>query len=133
MMRDEPNALVMIFGMATIVWLWFAWDAYMQIGLYGSVLALFAAGTFLSVASIAAPDKELSWLYGWKDDWFKNFLRMIFFASIFVGPITRHIVEAVAPDFFDQKRSYLAVLFVSIVIGFLMTIYTHPCKSEDAR
>lgn len=134
MIQKEPNAIDMIFVIATLGWLGLAWDAYMQMDLYGSVLALFAGVTFIFMAREAAPRKELPWLFGWNDDPITHaFMRMWVYASIFVGPITRHIAEAVAPDFFAQKKSYIAVMIASAVIGICMSLYINIHKREDAR
>lgn len=134
MIQKEPNAIHMTFGLATLGWLGFAWDAYMQMGLYGSVLALFAGVTFLFLARESAPKKEVPWLFGWNDDPVTHaFMRMWVYASIFVGPITRHVAEAAAPDFLAHKKSYIAVMIVSAVIGVCMSIYINIHKSEDAR
>lgn len=133
MIQKEPNALHMLFGIATLGWLGFAWDAYMQMSLYGSVLALFAGVSFLFLARESAPKKEVPWLFGWNDDPIQHALmRMWVYASLFVGPITRHASEAVAPEFFAHKKSYIAVMIVSAVIGIGMSIYVNIQKREDA-
>lgn len=134
MIQKEPNTIHIIFGLATLAWLALAWDAYMQMGLYGSVLALFAGVTFIFLAREAAPGEEVPWLFGWNDDSATHaFMRMPVYASIFIGPVTRHIAEAVAPDFFAQKKSYLAVMIASAVIGICMSLYINIHKREDAR
>lgn len=123
-MQKEPNALHVIFGIATLGWLGYAWDAYMHMSFYGSILAVFAGATFLAFANNLAPTREASWLYGWNDDLSSHaFLRMPLYASIFIGPISRHAALAIAPEYFANERSYIAVIAVSLIIGCGMSLY----------
>ena len=133
MSEKEPSALHMLFGIATLGWLGYTWDTYMQMDLYGSVLAFFAGVTFIFLARESAPKKETPWLFGWNDDPAQHaFMRMPSYASIFVGPITRHAVETVAPDIFAHRKSYIAIVIVSAVIGICMAIYINNRKNRDA-
>lgn len=130
-MQQNPNALHMFFGIATLLWLGHAWDTYMQMNLYGSLSALFAGVTFLFFAHELAPSKEASWLFGWNDDPITHALmRMWVYASLFVGPITRHASQAIAPDLFENRKSYIVIIIASTIIGIGMSIYIRTRNGE---
>lgn len=122
--EKDPNMIQMFFCLATLGWLWHAWEAYLQMTLYGSILALFAGVSFLYFSRIARQYKEFTWLFGWNDDPISHALvRMFFYASIFVGPITRHVSLAISPDIFTGRKYYVVVIIVSGLVGLAMSIY----------
>lgn len=131
MPEKQPGAIQMLFALAAFGWLALTWDTYQQISLYGSILALFAGVTFLYMARLAGPKKELPWLFGWNDDPVSHmFMRMPVYASLFVGPVARHIAQAVAPGVFEGRKAYIVVIIVSAIVGAGTSLYMNLYKPD---
>lgn len=133
MRNKEPNGLQMLIGLATLGWLGYAWDAYMQMDVYGAVLAIFAGVTFVYLARLDATDKSMPWLFGWNEEKHETLLlRFPAFALLFVGPATKHLAQFVAPEFFAGQKAYSAVILVSWIVGFVAFFFiTSSPKNES--
>jgi len=133
MTEKEPNALQMLIGIATLGWFGYAWDAYMQIGVYGSILALFAGISFIYLARLDATEKTMPWLFGWNEEQTTTLLfRFTTFASLFVGPATRHLAQLIAPEFFAGTKSYSVVVVVSFIVALVTLLFLIPSSSKNA-
>lgn len=109
----EPSSLQMVVFLGTLGWIGYAWDAYMTLSAYGSILAVFAGFSFVYLARESATDRSLPWLFGWDDEYGELLLRCPAYASIFVGPATKHVAQWVAPTVFEGPPRYILQLWSS--------------------
>jgi hypothetical protein len=129
----EPNSLQMLIGLATLGWLGYAWDAYMQMDVYGAVLAIFAGVTFVYLARLDVVEKTMPWLFGWNEAQHETYLlRYPAIASLFVGPATKHLAQFFAPEFFAGQKAYIAVMVVSWIVGFVAFFFIASSSKNES-
>jgi hypothetical protein len=132
MTEKEPNSLQMLIGIATLGWFGYAWDAYMQIDIYGSILALIAGISFIYLARLDAAEKTMPWLFGWKEEQTTTlFFRFPAYASLFVGPATKHLAQLIAPEFFEGTKAYSAVVLVSFIVALVTFLFLIPSSPKN--
>jgi hypothetical protein len=119
----ELGTLRFLLFLGALGWFGFAWDAYMTLSVYGSVLAVCAGLSFVCLARESSADKSLAWLFGWNDEDGELLLRCTAYASIFVGPAAKHLALWIYPELFVGAKVYVVVLVASIVVGIVVPLF----------
>lgn len=119
--QEDPGPLAMTLFLLTLMWVGYAFDAYIHIHLIGAVLAPVAGLAYVIAARLSAPKRELPWLFGWNDETFAHLcVRMPLYAALFLGPLTYRAAHATGFSFWAGDRAYSAVGIVALIVGFLL-------------
>lgn len=129
---DEVTTLQATMFLGALAWMFYAIHTFvMRADEFTQVSGFAAAAFFLYIARIAAPDKDLAWLYGWNEDvmsagfWF----RMPLYSTLFIGPAIRHGITETWGQL-EGPRVFILTLAVSTVVGYCTTFYVQSLAAR---